>query len=171
MKNVFHKLLVAALLTGAVSAEAQQVTTLYFLENAPMRHIVNPAFQPVSNGYVNFTPIGYTGLWVGNNSLTMSDLIYVDPLTGQTITALHPNGDKAALLRTFRKVTLADGDVTANLLGFGFRTKNEKGYFHFNIMERVEGFEWRLQLYQSQSIGLACYNVHRNRLRLLPSYQ
>ena len=139
MRNVFRNLMVAALLTGAVSVQAQQVTTLYFLENAPMRHLVNPAFQPVSNGYINFTPLGYTSMWVGNNSLTMSDLIYIDPLTGQTITALHPNGDKAALLRTFRKVTLFDGDVTADLLSFGFRTKNEKGYFHFNIMERADG--------------------------------
>lgn len=98
MKNVFRKLTVVALLAGAISVQAQQVTTLYFLENAPMRHLVNPAFQPVSNGYINFTPLGYTSLWVGNNSLTMSDLVYIDPLTGKTITALHPNGDKAALL-------------------------------------------------------------------------
>ena len=58
MKNVFRKWMVVALLAGAVSIQAQQVTTLYFLENAPMRHIVNPAFQPVSNGYINFTPLG-----------------------------------------------------------------------------------------------------------------
>lgn len=32
----------------AIGANAQQVTTLYFLENAPMRHTINPAFQPVS---------------------------------------------------------------------------------------------------------------------------
>lgn len=139
MKNVFRKLTVVALLAGAISVQAQQVTTLYFLENAPMRHLVNPAFQPVSNGYINFTPLGYTSLWVGNNSLTMSDLVYIDPLTGKTITALHPNGDKAALLRSFRKATLVDGDITADLLSFGFRTKNENGYFHFNITERIEG--------------------------------
>ena len=137
MKRLRHLIIVAALL-GTTAASAQQVNTLYFLENAPMRHIINPAFQPVSNGYVNFTPLGYTSLWAGNNSLTLKDLVYVDPTTGQTITALHPNGDKQALLKVFRKYSLFDTDVNTELLGFGFRVK-ENGYFHFNAMLRVNG--------------------------------
>ena len=138
MKNVLRKFTMAVLLVGSIGVSAQQVTTLYFLENAPMRHLVNPAFQPVSNGYINFSPLGYTSLWVGDNSLTMRDLIYIDPLTGKTITALHPNGDKQALLNVFRKNTLFDADVTTDLLSFGFRIK-ENGYFHFNVLERVDG--------------------------------
>ena len=55
MKKLFRQCALAVLLLVSVGASAQQVTTLYFLENAPMRHIVNPAFQPVSNGYINFT--------------------------------------------------------------------------------------------------------------------
>ena len=45
MKKILVSVLMA---TMALSASAQQVTTLYFLENAPMRHTINPAFQPVS---------------------------------------------------------------------------------------------------------------------------
>ena len=41
-------ILVALVAMLTLSAHAQQVTTLYFLENAPMRHTINPAFQPVS---------------------------------------------------------------------------------------------------------------------------
>ena len=52
MKSMKKHILVALLATFALSANAQQVTTLYFLENAPMRHTINPAFQPVSNGYL-----------------------------------------------------------------------------------------------------------------------
>ena len=137
MKKNIRILLGVALLASTLTTQAQQVTTLYFLENAPMRHLVNPAFQSVSNGYLNLPVISYTSLWVGNNSLTMSDLIYRDPLTGNTITALHPNGDKQALLNAFRKATLVDGDISTELFGFGFRVK-ENGYFHFNIMERVD---------------------------------
>ena len=129
-----QKLFAIALLTVVANANAQQVNTLYFLENAPMRHLVNPAFQPVSNGYVNFTPLGYTSLWVGNNSLTVSDLLYVEPTTGKTITALHPNGDRQALSDAFRKNTLIGSDFTTNLLGFGFRYK-EAGYIHINILQ------------------------------------
>jgi hypothetical protein len=48
MKKILYSILIAILLTGVSSASAQQVNTLYFLENAPMRHTINPAFQPVS---------------------------------------------------------------------------------------------------------------------------
>lgn len=138
MKKSIRHILTLALLITSAAISAQQVTTLYFLENAPMRHIVNPAFQPVSNGYINFSPLGYTGFWAGNNSLTLRDLIYIDPQTGQPITALHPNGNKQALLSTFRKATLMDADLSTDLLGFGFRV-NENGYFHFNAMLRGVG--------------------------------
>lgn len=137
MKHTSRYILSLVLLAASMVAQAQQVTTLYFLENAPMRHIVNPAFQPVSKGYIALPALGYTSFWIGNNSLTMSDLIYKDPLTGNTITALHPNADRAQILKRFRKVMLIDGDATTELLGFGFRVK-ENGYFHFNIMERAE---------------------------------
>lgn len=117
-------------------SKAQEVNTLFFLENAPMRHIVNPAFQPVSDGYVNFTPLGYMSLWGGNNSLTMRDLIYT--YNNQTITALHPEGgDRAALLNTFRKATMWNTDLTLDLVSFGFRIK-DFGYVHFNVMEKID---------------------------------
>ena len=53
MNRKFWTIVLLAL--TAISASAQQVNTLYFLENAPMRHTINPAFQPVSKGYITFT--------------------------------------------------------------------------------------------------------------------
>ena len=131
-----RKYLLIGLLFCVTTLYAQEVNTLFFLENAPMRHLVNPAFQPVSDGYVNFTPLGYMSIWGGNNSLTMSDIIY--NYNGKTITALHPEGgDKAKLLDTFRKATMVNADMTMDLLSFGFRYK-ENGYIHINIMERID---------------------------------
>lgn len=137
MKKLSLSICICVLLLGITSLQAQQVSTLYFLENAPMRHLVNPALQPVSNGYINFTPLGYTSLWLGNDALSMSDLIYKDPLTGETITPLHPNADKQAFLKNIGTMMLIDGDVALDLLSFGFRIK-ENGYFHFNVMERID---------------------------------
>ena len=114
-KNIILAALVALF---AISASAQQVTTLYFLENAPMRHTINPAFQPVSNGFINFSPLGWTSLGVGNNSLTMSDIFYVDPTTGKTITPLHPNGNKVAFLNQMRNMTYFNGEGTAENVAF-----------------------------------------------------
>lgn len=136
MKQLRNTLLIVLLSLTAVSS-AQEVNTLFFLENAPMRHIVNPAFQPVSDGYVNFTPLGYMSIWAGNNSLTMRDVIY--NYNGKTVTALHPQGgDRNALYDAFRKATRINTEMTLNILGFGFRHK-ENGYVNINITERIDG--------------------------------
>ena len=133
-----NKYIIAALVALlTISASAQQVNTLFFLENAPMRHTLNPAFQPVSNGFINFTPIGWTSFAGGNNSLTMSDIFFVDPTTGKTITPLHPNADKNAFLRALRSMTYFNQDATVGLLNMGFRIK-DAGYFTLGINQHVE---------------------------------
>lgn len=137
MKTMKRMITAVLLMTAMMSLNAQQVNTLYYLENAPMRHTINPAFQPVSQGYINFTPLGWMQFGLGNNSLTLSDLLYVDPLTGKTITPLHPNGDKNALLSVLRNSTLFGGEMTLGLLNMGFRIK-ENGYLTIGINERID---------------------------------
>ena len=122
----------------AVSVQAQQVNTLYFLENAPMRHTINPAFQPVSNGYINISPLGWSSYSFGNNSLTMSDIFFLDPTgTGKTITPIHPNADRNAFLRTLRTMIYFNEDMNLGLLNMGFRIK-EAGYMHIGINQHIE---------------------------------
>ncbi len=120
-----------------LSASAQQVNTLYFLENAPMRHTINPAFQPVSKGYINFSPLGWMSFGLGNNSLTVSDVLFVDPTTKMTITPLHPDADKQKFLNQLRSMTYLNGDMTIGLLNMGFRIK-ENGFLTIGINERFE---------------------------------
>ena len=140
------KYILAALVAlFAISASAQQVTTLYFLENAPMRHTINPAFQPVSRGYINFTPLGWMEMSIGNNSLTMSDVIYTidDPLNkGQkkTVTMLYPGADRSKFLKQLHSMLYANQDLNIGLLNFGFRVK-ENGYVTIGINEHFEGGE------------------------------
>ncbi len=130
-------ILVALAALFTLSASAQQVTTLYFLENAPMRHTINPALQPVSNGYINFSPLGWMTLSAGNNSLTVSDVLFVDPETGKTITPLHPHADKQAFLRSLHSMTLMDASMNFSWLNMGFRIK-ENGYLMIGINERID---------------------------------
>ena len=130
-------ILVALAALFTLSASAQQVTTLYFLENAPMRHTINPALQPVSNGYINFSPLGWMTLSAGNNSLTVSDVLFVDPETKKTITPLHPHADKQAFLRSLHSMTLMDASMNFSWLNMGFRIK-ENGYLMIGINERIE---------------------------------
>ena len=126
----------------AISASAQQVTTLYFLENAPMRHTINPAFQPVSRGYINFTPLGWMEMSIGNNSLTMSDALYTiddpaNPGQKKTVTMLYPGTDRQKFLKQLHSMLYFNGDMNIGLLNMGFRVK-EKGYVTIGINERIE---------------------------------
>ena len=130
LRNLFTVLL----LTSSIGwLSAQSVNTLFFLENAPMRHTLNPAFQPVSKVYVGISPLSYLSLSAGNNALAMNDLIYKKD--GRYITALYPGeGDKLAdrLKHDLRSTMSLD----MNLLNFGFRIK-DFGYFHFGISEHL----------------------------------
>ena len=131
-----NTVLALALLTGSIAVTAQEVNTLYFLENAPQRSMFNPALMPVSSGYIYFTPLGYTSLWGGNNSLTLSDVFFVDKQTGKTITALN-QGQTQAFLRKLHPSTLVNMDATTTILAFGARTK-KGGYFHGGIFLRAD---------------------------------
>lgn len=137
MKAMKRFMMLALVAISTLAVSAQQVNTLYFLENAPMRHTINPAFQPVSQGYVNFTPLGWMVVSTGNNSLTLSDIFTVDPTTGQTITPFHPNADKQAFLKSCRSVILTNSEITLGLLNIGVRIK-KKGYLTIGINERIQ---------------------------------
>lgn len=132
------KYLVSIILAVALGVHAQEVSTLYFLENAPMRHLINPAFQPVSNGYLNFTPLGYMSVWAGNNAFTLSDFVYAAP-NGSTVTVLHPeyDGKRDEFLKMLPKNIQLQQDATLNWFSLGSRVK-EKGYFTLQIMEKID---------------------------------
>ncbi len=128
-------LVVISCVCFSLGAFAQQVNTLYFLENSPHRHYLNPALEPLSRMYFSITPLGYTSLSVGNNSLTMSDLVY--NREGQTVTFLHPElGSKTDFLNNLQNATLLDADMQLNILALGCSTK--KGYFHLTLNTRLE---------------------------------
>ena len=138
-KKAFKIFLIAFSTLIAVNAGAQQVTTLYFLENAPMRHTINPAFQPVSRGYLNFTPLGWMNFSIGNNSLTINDVLFADPKgSGKTVTPLHPNADRMAFLNQIRNMTFINGEMVFSWINVGSRVK-DNGYVTIGINQRIEG--------------------------------
>lgn len=112
----------------------QQITTLYFLENSPMRHYINPAFQPVGRFYWGAPVLGYTGFWVGNNSLSLSDLVYKTS-DGSAIWALHPEGDRDKLFNRLGSTTMLNPDIRLNLLQFGW--SYGESYWHVFVNERI----------------------------------
>lgn len=127
--------ILALLLTGATMVQAQEVNTLYFLENSPMRHKINPAFQPVSRVYVGISPLHYMSYSVGNNALALNDLIYSK--NGKMITALYP-GETDKLAKRLKYDFHSTMNTELALLNFGSRTKDSTGYFHVGLNERIE---------------------------------
>ncbi len=137
MKQIIRSLaLVLALLTGSMALHAQEVNTLYFLENAPQRSMFNPALMPVSTGYLYFTPLGYTSIGLfTDNRLALSDLVYNKG--GKTITPLN-TGERDAFLKKYWSNNLFNIDLTTTILAFGAATK-KGGYFHAGIFLRADG--------------------------------
>ena len=127
----------AATVFMALTAVAQQQTnSLYFLDNAVMRHTLNPAFEPWENVYVGLPVLGFTSVTMSNNSLMVSDVLKYQ--NGRTVTALSAGGDRVALYEALRKNTLVNADLRLNILSFGARLRKTGGYWHVGISERLD---------------------------------
>ena len=118
--KIKHLLLSLGIGILTLNVNAQQVNTLYFLENAPVRHYMNPSFQPLSGFYFGLPVLGYSQFGIGNNSLVINSLTL----------------DKPALLNSLRPTTLIRTDLQLNLLDFGFRYKD--AYWSFSLTEKVD---------------------------------
>jgi len=114
---------------------AQQVNTLYFMDEVPVRHFLNSSFQPATDYYVSLPVVGFSQLSVGNNSLALKDIIY--NVNGQTISFLHPLGDIPLFYNTLKSNTVVHASLQTNLLSFGFR--HETAYWTFSLTEKADG--------------------------------
>jgi len=115
--------------------KAQQVNTLYFMEDVPVRHMLNPSFQPVSDFYLSLPIIGCTQFNISNNSLSLKDIIY--NVNGQTISFLNPLGDIPRFFNTLKSNTTFRTDFQTNLFSVGFRHK--AAYWTFSLTEKMNG--------------------------------
>ncbi|MEI8085983.1 MAG: DUF5723 family protein [Paludibacter sp.] len=106
------------------------------MDNVPIRNSLNPAFQPIKNIYISLPVIGFTQFNVGNNSLSINDVIY--NYNGQTISFLHPNGDINQFYNTLKSTTIVRADIQTNLLAFGFRYKS--AFWNFSLTAKVDGY-------------------------------
>ena len=161
--KIILRYLVLSLLIGAfhLNAQAQQVNTLYFMENVPVRNNLNPAFQPITNFYLGLPILGLTQFGIGNNSLSLKDVIYNN--NGQTISFLDQNGDINRFYNTLKSTTVARADLQTNLLSFGFRYKST--YWNLSISEKIDGMVsipkdfFLISLYGTPTINNNSFNL------------
>ena len=132
-KGLFYLLILGGFVT---TIRAQHVNTLYFMENVPFRHTLNPAFLPQNELYISLPIIGFSQLNFENNSLTIKDLIY--NYNGQTVTFLHPEGGSTDKFYNLLKSPFtAHTYLETNLLSIGFYYK--KTFYSFAMSEKMDG--------------------------------
>lgn len=113
---------------------AQEIKSTNMLELAPYRHYINPAYEPLTDGYVYLPALSRLSLGLGNNSLAMQDLIINQ--NGKTMWTINPQSEKS-LFGALKKNTLVRAQASTAILGVGFRLK-ENGYVHVNIDANVD---------------------------------
>ena len=117
------------LILSLARVNAQQVNTMYFMDNVPYRNTLNPAFQPYSNFYLGLLPIGYTQIGIENNSLVLKDIATKDQNGNLTFSTTN-------LLSLIKSNTLVNTNLHLNLLSFGFRTG--KSYWNFSLTQKLD---------------------------------
>ncbi len=125
--------LVLLLSIASFHAVAQQINTLYFMENLPVRHLLNPAFSSSDDWYIGLPVLGLTQLNGSNNSLTFKDVIYLQ--NDQTVTFLNDATGTARFYNSLHQNNVFRADFQTNLLSFGFKT--DIGHFNFSLSERL----------------------------------
>ncbi|GHT18691.1 hypothetical protein FACS189429_5550 [Bacteroidia bacterium] len=137
MKNFKLKTVAFLVVVNILNVNSQQINTQYFLENSPLRHYWNPAFQPMSDTYISLPLVGYLQAGLTNNSLSVSNIFFNK--NGKTVTFLHPEyGSVGDFYNSLSGTTGIFPDLRLNLLGFGFRS-GENAYINFTASLRVDG--------------------------------
>ncbi|MDR0363826.1 MAG: DUF5723 family protein [Bacteroidales bacterium] len=136
MRKIKSLCIIALLVIGLFpTLKAQQsVNTLYFIKNNPLRHELNPSFQPLSNFYLSLGGNSQFGFY--NNSLALKDMVHKNN-QGEYIFFFHPDGDKNKFYNALENNTLINLNTQSNLFGFGFRTG--PSYWTFDASLKSEG--------------------------------
>lgn len=135
MKQLKIQLFFVCVISVCSNIAAQQTNTLYFLENLSLRHKLNPAFQPESDFYLSLPIMGYTGFNVGNNSLSLKDIVYEE--NGNTVTFLNQASSIDRFYNTLKLNSVLRANLQTNLIGFGFHYKSS--YLTFSLTEKLDG--------------------------------
>ena len=114
---------------------AQQINTLYFIENSTVQHFYNPAFQPKTNSYFSLPLLGHCSFDAGNNAVKLNDLLY-DPVDLNNNFVNQGKG-LYELKNLLQQNTVLYSGFSMNLVSFGF--KQSTSFWNFTINERLTG--------------------------------
>jgi hypothetical protein len=162
--NKYIQILIIVLFVAQLQmVKSQQVNTTYFMENLPLRHMMNPAFQPETNYYISLPVIGSVNAAIGNNSLSMQDVVYKQ--NGKTISFLDENADVNTFYNKLQSQIMLNGGAQVNLLSVGF--KHDYSFWNFSLTQRLDAFAgvpkdfFKLALFGTTDIFNNNFNMSR----------
>lgn len=137
MRRIKISLLFLVLFLGLFySTSAQYSQTLYNMNRIPQSSLMNPAIQPECNFFIGLPVISSTHVGVGNNRLTLSDVVKPHPTEDSLITFLHPLSDDKNILDKIKNSNYFYNDFQTTLLTFGFRA--DTWYFSLHAGDRQQ---------------------------------
>jgi outer membrane protein OmpA-like peptidoglycan-associated protein len=124
------KYCVIVLIISASNLNAQQINSLYFLENTTVRHHLNAAFQPTSNFYFGLPVISNLQFGYTSDFPTYKTALFSP---GHT---LNLQNDKSKLLIALKPMNAFDAGLKMNLLDMGIRMNSN--YWTFSLSSKVD---------------------------------
>ena len=156
-----HKLIIiAAVLLMPFMAGAQALKGSYFIDNSLNRNKMNPAFAPRSN-YFQMPALGNLSAGVMSN-LDVPTFLY--PMNGELVTFLNSQVSVKQFERALPNHPHFDAETSANLINFGFYTKQNS--FWTLTLESEQ--EWILIFLQTSSFSSRRERAPRGRVIILP---
>ena len=113
---------------GVGILQAQLINNMYFLDNSPLRHTLNPSFQPINNFYFGFPVISNIQFSFDSNFPTYKQAGF------NVGHVLNIENDKAQMLSALQPFSLFNSDIQFNLLDIGFRYNSN--YWTFSVTEK-----------------------------------
>ncbi len=129
MKKIILAFIVLFAVLGGIKA---QTNTLYFMEDVPLRHSMNPAFMPTSAWYIGLPSYYFE---IGNSALMLRDFVFKQNNTWTT--AFSPRQSIEQLYKRIGSNMNTDMRFAINLINFGFRV-NYVNYFSFDMSVKAE---------------------------------
>lgn len=128
MKRLFSILIVALLLTG-IKSYSQYPASLYFLDNLPYQHHLNPAVQPLNNFYFGVPLVNRINIDGTTNFPTFKSIGFTP---GQSFTFAT---EKNLLINALTSPASLDFQTGISLIDMGFRFNSN--YFTISLTEKI----------------------------------
>lgn len=119
MKSLKKFLIIASVVAGCFTADAQHTYSGYFLDNYTYRYEMNPAFGNC-RGFVSMPAIGNFNTAIRGN-LHLSDIFYKSPDGGKTMLFTNPSISAAEAMSKFGNRNKIGTNNKINILSVGFK--------------------------------------------------